>query len=177
MLFNLIISTFKHREEQAQHELINILEKFGDLNADTVTTDISGIILARTNIDIFEVVFKLKSTVYSDPWEIQYILRVLPIESVCSTDLKPIILGVKQLAAKISHDDNFRITVEKRHNSLESRQIIEEVAKEIDTGRVNLRRPDWIVLLEIVGQWTGISVIRPWQTFSSTIEKRNRTIL
>ena len=177
MMFNLIISTFKHQEEEAQHELINILEKFGDFKADTVTTDISGIILGRTNIDIFEVVFKLKSMVYSDPWEIQYILRVLPIESVCSTDLKPITLAVKELVAKISHDENFRITVEKRHSSLKSRQIIEEVARVINTAKVNLRKPDWIVLLEIVGRWTGISVIRPWQTFSSIVEKRNGTIL
>jgi tRNA acetyltransferase TAN1 len=67
--------------------------------------------------------------------------------------------------------------VEKRHSSLKSRQIIEEVARVINTAKVNLRKPDWIVLLEIVGRWTGISVIRPWQTFSSIIEKRNGTIL
>jgi tRNA acetyltransferase TAN1 len=123
------------------------------------------------------VILKLKSLINTDPWEVRYILRVIPVEQVTSTDLRLISLVVKSLVLKIRDNESFRITIEKRQSALRSNEIITAIAEEISCNKVDLEKPDWIILVEIVGQSTGISVIRPSQLFSSVIEKRNTAIL
>ena len=169
--FNLIVSTSRFREEQAQDEILNILEMFDDLESECEITPIKGILLAQTALDPFSVIEKLKEVVASEPWQVRYILRVLPIEVVVPTYLDAIKEATKELASKMHADDTFRITVEKRHSSFSSIQVINAVAGEI-RNKVDLEDPDWVVLIEIVASKTGISVIQPEQIFSSVIEKR-----
>jgi tRNA acetyltransferase TAN1 len=176
MNFNLIISTFRHREKEAYNEILNILNGAGDSQAQAEATDIVGIILGFTRIDPFYVVEMFRKLMIDKPWEIRYILRLLPIETVGPTQLEYIISGAKRLALKIKKHETFRITVEKRHSSLSSSDIIKAIGGSID-NKVNLERPDWIVLVEVVGILTGISVLRPYQIFSSVIEKRKISTL
>jgi tRNA acetyltransferase TAN1 len=171
MNFNLIISTFRHREEEAYNEILDILGRAGDSEAQAEVTDIIGIILGLTRNDPFQVIQIFRKLVIDKPWEIRYTLRVVPIEAVGPTQLEFIITDTKRLALKMQKHETYRITVEKRHTYLSSSDIIKAVAEYID-NKVNLKRPDWIVLVEIVGRLTGISVLKPNQIFSSVIEKR-----
>jgi tRNA acetyltransferase TAN1 len=167
---NLIVSTSRFREEEAQDEILDLLNMLGDSDAEAEITEIKGLLLAQTKLDPFEVVRRLKELVASEPWQVRYILRVLPIEVVVTTEIDVIKQAAKELAAKMGKD-SFRITVEKRHSPLESIEVIKAVAGEIES-KVDLENPDWIVLVEIIGAETGISVLRPDQLFSSVIEKR-----
>jgi tRNA acetyltransferase TAN1 len=172
MNFNLLASSSRHTEEDAQDELLDILEMFGDHESESEVTDISGIILGHTNLDIFQVINSLRELIKSEPWQIRFILRLLPIESVVCTDLGNIKNAVKNLAMKVPTGDTFRITVERRHTMISSSDIIGSIGKGID-NKVNLENPDWIILIEIVGKQAGISVLKPNQIFRTIIEKRN----
>jgi tRNA acetyltransferase TAN1 len=168
--FNLIVSTSRFREEEAQDEILDLLDMFGDPDAESEITEIKGLLLAQTALDPFKVVEKLKGLVASEPWQVRYVLRVLPVEVVVPTELDGIRQAAKQLANKIGND-SFRITVEKRHSPLESIEVIKAIAGEIES-KVDLGNPGWVVLVEIVGAQTGVSVIKPEQVFSSIVEKR-----
>jgi tRNA acetyltransferase TAN1 len=176
MTFNIIASTFRYREEDALDELQDILSKLGDQKSECEKSDVSGIILGYTHLDIYEVVRKLKSLVAAEPWQIHYLLRLLPVDAVVSTDLESIQKTAAILASKIGFNETFRITVEKRHSIFSTSQIIMPVANQI-RNKVNLENPDWIVLIEVVGKYTGISVLRPEQIFSSVVEKRQLSTL
>jgi tRNA acetyltransferase TAN1 len=169
--FNLIISSSRFREEEAQDEIMDLLEMFGDLDSESEITEIKGIIVAQTALDPFLVVDKLKELVAIEPWQVRYVLRVLPIEAVVPTDIDSVRGAAKELASRIGSDDTFRITVEKRHSPLASMDVINAIASEIGS-KVDLEDPDWVVLVEIIGVQTGISVIEPDQIFSSVVEKR-----
>lgn len=168
--FNLIVSTSRFREEEAQDEILDLLDMFGDPDAESEITEIKGLLLAQTALDPFAVVEKLKGLVASEPWQVRYVLRVLPVEVVVPTELDAIRQAAKQLANKIGND-SFRITVEKRHSPLESIEVIKAIAGEIE-NKVDLENPGWVVLVQILGAQTGVSVIRPEQVFSSIVEKR-----
>ena len=170
--FNLIVSTFRFREEDAADEALDLLDAFGDSEAEAEITDVTGLILARTAMNPIEVVEKLKEVVASEPWEVRYILRVLPIEKIVAPELEDIQGAAGELAsARIGQDESFRITVEKRHSHLHSAEIIDYVAEGVKK-KVSLENPDWVVLVEIIGKHAGISVVRPNQIFSSVVEKR-----
>lgn len=176
MNFNLIASTFKHREEDAQDELLEILELLGDYESESQDTDISGIVLGYTKLDPFEIVKALRELVKNEPWQIRYVLRLLPIEVVVYTESENIKNAAKKLALKIQSGNTFRITVERRHTLINSSDIISTIAKEID-NKVDLENPDWVVLVQVVGRQTGISVIKPNQIFRSVVEKRNNNTI
>jgi len=157
-------------EEEAQNEILDLLDMFGDPDGESEITEIKGLLVAQTALDPFEVVEKLKELVASEPWQVRYILRVLPIELVVSTDLDSIRRATRDLASKIGKD-TFRITVEKRHSALESIEVIKAIAGEVES-KVDLEKPSWIVLVEIIGPQSGLSVLRSDQMFSSVVEKR-----
>jgi len=168
--FNLIVSTFRFREEEAQDEILDLLDMFGDPDAESEITEIKGLLLAQAALDPFEVIEKLRKLVASEPWQLRYILRVLPVEKVVPTELDAIKQAAKDLSVKIGKD-SFRITVEKRHSSLKSVEIIKAIASEIES-KVDLENPDWVILVEIIESQTGLSVLRQNQMFSSVVEKR-----
>ena len=169
--FNLIISTYRFREEEAQDEVLDLLEAFGDPNAICEITEIKGLLLAQSSIEPTRVVERLKQITSSEPWQIRYILRVLPIMSVIPTGLKDIAGAASELSDRMGLEDTFRITVEKRHTPLESMEVINTVASRIQRS-VDLEHPDWIILVQILGAQTGVSVIAPDNIFSSVVEKR-----
>jgi tRNA acetyltransferase TAN1 len=176
MKFNLIASTFKYGEEDAQKELLDLLEILGDQRPRSQITDINGIVVAYTNLDLFQVINSLRELVKNEPWQVHYLLRLLPIESVVYTKTEDIRNAAKNLTLKMRSQDTFRITIERRHTLVSSADIIATVGSQIN-NKVDLSNPDWIVLIEIIGPLSGISVLKPNQIFSSVIEKRNSSIL
>ena len=170
--FNIIASTFKYGEEDAQEELLGLLELLGDHQQDVEITDINGIVVAYTNLGLFQVIDSLRRLVKNEPWQVRYILRLIPIELMVHTNLEDIANAVKSLTPKMHPQDTFRITIERRHTTLKPADIIARVASIID-NKVQLKNPDWIVLVEIIGAFAGVSILRPDQIFRSVVEKRN----
>lgn len=171
--FNLIVSTYRFREEDACHEILGLLDEFGDQEAEAEITDVTGLIVVRTAIDPFQVVEELKKLVSSEPWEVRYILRVIPVEKIVAPELEDVQGAAGELAsAKIKEEETFRITVEKRHSHLRSREIIAYIG-DVVRSKVDLDSPSWVILVEIIGRHAGVSVVRPDQTFSAVVEKRN----
>jgi len=172
MNFNLLVTTYRHREYDAVDELNEILQHF-NIDAQMIEIqNVSGIILALVNLNPFELIPKFKELLIEEPWQFRYILRVIPIERTLSTNLKNIEREVETLSMeKIRINDSFRISVEKRHTSTRSKDIIPSIANKF-RNKVSLENPDWIILIEIIGNKTGISVLKERDIFNSIIEKR-----
>jgi len=168
--FNLIVSCARRLENEACSEIWFLLGEIGDEDPKVETTEISGLIVAKTSLDPFQAVQKLREMLRRSPAEFRYTLKVVPIETVVPTRLKDIEEAATQLSAKIGENETFRVTVEKRHTELSTKKIIEAAAKHIDR-EVNLKNPDRIVLIEVMRGATGISVIKPDDILSIAKEK------
>jgi tRNA acetyltransferase TAN1 len=168
--FNLIVSTYRFREKDAQDEILEILELFGDPEPESEVIEIRGLLLAQTSLDPLAVIDRLRELVALEPWQLRYVLRVLPVQVVIPSGLESIAMAARDLAPKIGNE-TFRVTVEKRHNSLSSIRIVKAIASQI-SNKVDLENPNWVILVQILGRLTGLSVLRPNQIFSSVVEKR-----
>ena len=172
--FNLLVSAPRGKEHDACSELWFLLGEIGDERAEVDVTPVKGLICAKTALDPFEVVRRFRQLLAERPDEFRLIQRVIPIERVVRTDIEAIARVAQELAlAKISPAEKFRITVEKRHSQLGTMDIIRAAAEGIDRP-VDLKNPDKIVLIEVVGGLTGISVIRPGDILSVAKEKKAR---
>src|SRR4030042_618198 len=168
--FSLLATTSRGFGRAACRELKYLLEQVGDNAAFVDKTRIAGLVAARTSIDPFEAVKKLKDILSERPYEFRYLFRVIPIQKVVQTDVAEIEKAAVELRGKIGEGECFRITVEKRFTSLSSHAVIEAVAKNIKR-EVKLDKPDTIVLIEIVGGLTGVSVLTPNDVISVLKEK------
>jgi tRNA acetyltransferase TAN1 len=169
--FNLVVSTSRGNERNACSELWYLLGEVGDRASKTETTGIIGLIVAKTNLNPVESVHKLRSLLKERPWEFRYTLKVTPIERVVDASVDKIKEAGIELAQRIGKDEKFRITVGKRHTKLSSRALIEEIAKGIERV-VDLDDPDRIVLIEVVAESAGISLLRSDDVLSVEREKR-----
>jgi tRNA acetyltransferase TAN1 len=147
-----------------------LLEKIGDSSPSVERTGISGLIAAKSNIDPFEVIKQLRAILREHPYEFRFTLRVIPIERVVSTDLSQIQQTLAELSSRIGESETFRVTVEKRFTTTRTQDIIQAAAGNVKR-KVNLNEPDRIILIEVLGALTGVSVIRPKDILSVLKEK------
>jgi len=168
--FNLLVTTTRGNEDNVCSEVWYLLKEIGDEKAEVDRTRVSGLIAVKTSLNPFEVITKFREILKERPYEFRYSLRIIPIEKVVKTRVEEIQKAAEELASKIGENETFRITVEKRFTEISTRDIIEAAASKIER-KVNLERPDKILLIEIIGGLTGISVIRPEDIISVSKEK------
>jgi len=160
--FNLLISTSRYNEKNAKAEIWFTLLMCGDRYPIISGIKYPGLITALTNIDSKEVIYKIKKIRENDINFFQYILKIIPIDYVCETNIKTIKEFVdKYYRIYINEDQSFKIELIRRKNELVERDtVIESIAK-IVNNKVNLDNPDKIIRIEILGNVTGISFLNP----------------
>ena len=168
--FNLLVTTARGNEEDACSEIWYLLGEIGDSAVKVDKTGITGLIAAKTALNPFEIIEKFRVILKERPYEFRYALRVIPVEKVVRTDVGEIQRAVTELGSKIKEGETFRVTVEKRFTNTSTNDIIAAAAANIER-RVDLNRPDKIVLIEVVGGLTGVSVVKPQEILSIMKEK------
>ena len=155
---NLILTCPRHFEEEAKEEIRKTCNEFGDDNPEFFITNLPGIIKGKTSLNPLDVIQKIREKIQDEPWSIRYCLRIIPIQSVCSTNINEIKEQIQKMIKVFKPDESYRITIEKRNSKISSNEIISEIAKNIP-NKVSLDNPDWVVLIEIIEEETGIAVI------------------
>ena len=158
-------------ENEASSELFALLISIGDRSPEVWLTPVSGLVAARAAMDPIHIISGVAKIVDSEPWKIRYILRMIPVERVVDSKLDSIRDAVAQMAERIQKDETFRVTVEKRMTSL-SQSIIIQAAAEVVKRKVNLDHPDYVVLVEVIQDLAGISILKPEQILSVVKKKR-----
>lgn len=156
---NLIVTCPRNFEEEAQNEIKKILEELGDKTSEITITELSGILTVKTSIDHDSVIRKIKQILDDEPWSIRYSLRIIPIQSISTTSVDAIASEMKKLTGVIQKHESFKIVVEKRNSNISSKEIIAEIAKDMQ-NKVSMENPDWILLVEILGGKSGVSVVK-----------------
>ena len=168
--FNLLATTWRGNEENACSELWYLLREIGDSAPTVDKTGVAGLIAAKTAFNPFEVIEKFRKILHERSYEFRYTLRIIPVEKVVRTDLGEIQQAATELSSKIGEDETFRVTVEKRFTETPTQDIIEATAANIER-KVDLNNPDKILLIEVVGGLTGLSVIKPNEILAVMKEK------
>ena len=172
-MMNLIITCARHLEEDTEEELRDILDELGDSEIEVSISDMSGILTAQTKLDPIEVVKKMKEMLLDQPWSIRYCLRIIPIQKVIETKIEVIEMAISNISNQILDGETYRILIEKRNSDISSKEIITKIAHEIK-NKVSLDFPDKIILIEVLGGMTGISILKEADILS--IEKTKRSM-
>ena len=168
---NLIITCARSLESETKNEISKILDELGDQEPEILNVGMRGILMVNTVIEPSKIIDYVKNKMIEEPWLIRYCLRIIPIQMITETEIDKIKQNVIKLKDTIQKNDSYRITIEKRNTDISSTEIITEIAN-IFPNKVSLNQPDWIVLIEIVGNNTGISILKDDELFSLDKAKR-----
>ena len=155
---NLILTCPRHFEEEAREEIEKIINELGDENPEFSITNLPGIIIGKTSLEPLDVIQNIREKILDEPWSIRYCLRIIPVQHVCTTSISEIKDQVQNMIKIIKPEQSYRITIEKRNSKISSEEIISEIAKNI-TNKVSLDDPNWIILIQIIEEQTGIAII------------------
>ncbi|HJO32434.1 MAG TPA: THUMP domain-containing protein, partial [Nitrosopumilus sp.] len=111
--------------------------------------------------------------ILDEPWSVRYCSRIIPIQKVIETQIDEIEKCVSEISEQILQDDKYRISIEKRNSDISSKEIITKIANQIK-NKVSLEYPDKVILIEILGNKTGVSILKKSDVLS--IEKTKRSI-
>jgi len=168
---NLIITCARSLESETKNEIKKILDELGDQEPKILNVGMRGILMFNTIIEPSKIIDYVKNKMIEEPWLIRYCLRIIPIQMITETEIDKIKQNVIKLKDTIQKNDSYRITIEKRNTNISSNEIITEIAK-IFPNKVSLNQPDWIILIEILGNETGISILKNDEMFSLDKAKR-----
>src|SRR5437879_12687845 len=98
--FNLLLSSARGNEREANHEIRYLLKEHGDGFPKTDFALVSGLTVAKTSLDPVKVVSKLRPVLKYRPWQFSYILKVKPVEEVVPCDIASIGAAVVKRAGQ-----------------------------------------------------------------------------
>ena len=160
MDYNILATTEKITMSAASSQLWMNLRAIGDPEPKVSRSRIKGIVMAETTLNPIEAIIKLREHMESDVDRYERLFRIFPIVARVPTEVEDIVEEVKRQAGVIEEGQKFRITLEKRETEFRSLEIIDPVAAIVDS-EVDLNNPDWVILIEVMGKMTGISVMPP----------------
>lgn len=166
--FNLLVSCPWTMIWRAKREIAEVLKLLGDEHPVIRRTVARGIIGVKTCLDSREVVQGLQKLFIKDPLAFQYTLKWVPADFWTYSDMDSMKEAVMNLREKIHEGERWRMTVKKRrYTRYHKIGIIKELA-ELIHEEVDLKNPDKIVRVDIIGKYAAISVLSPNEIFSTT---------
>lgn len=165
--FNLLVSYPWAMFGRARREATYFLKLLGDQDPVIERTLARGILGVKTCLDSRVVIKGLRTLFASDPVGFQYTLKWVPVDRWTSSDIESMREVVLQIRNEIGLGERWRMTVEKRRYSLHHKiDIINALAELIDE-KVDLKEPDRILRVDIIGKYAGLSFLLPDEVFST----------
>jgi len=166
--FNLLVSCPWAMSGRARREIADVLKLLGDEHPVIERTVARGIIGVKTLLDSREVIHGLKRLFTKDPLAFQFTSKWVPTDFWTHSDMKSMKEAVINIRDRIRAGERWRMTVEKRRYTLYHKiDIIKELA-ELIKEKVDLKNPDKIVRIDIIGKYAAITVLSPEEVFSTS---------
>lgn len=164
---NLLVTFDPSNRWAARTEVKTILEELGETAPEFLKSNVRGLFKIRTKIDPKEVTKKLHGICRSNPSKFWYTYHWTPIERCCRSRISEMFKVVKELAEKISFEESWRFRINKRfYSRYHTKELIEQLAKYVNSPKVDLEHPQKIIQIEIIRGWAGLSLLEPKELFS-----------
>lgn len=167
---NLIVTSAKGLEARASAEFKEVALLAGLKKVTIEKSGYDGIIEVDAENPKALLQF-ISDFVRSEPFKVRFMMRIIPVDKVVDTRMDAIVAAVKEFANKIAASESFRITIEARDSPYKEKELIDAIADVVDR-KVNLNSPDKVVLLQVFGEYSGVSVLSPSEILSIPKLKR-----
>jgi len=168
---NLLVTSQKGSEAKASAEFKEIALQRGHRKLHMEKAGFDGILEIEIENSRDFIAF-MRDYVRSEPFRVHFIQRMIPVDIVVDTTLEQIKEAATQIAPQILEGETFRIDITERDSPTSRKELIDTIAGVVDR-KVNLNSPDKVFNVEVMGEYTAMSVARPDEILSITKLKRS----
>lgn len=154
---NMIVTFDPNKASSAKAEVERLLR---DIN-ETARIEESAIngIFKLTVSDPKSIVKKMVEMCKNTPEKFNRTFHWTPVDRWCKTSISEMQEIVKDLAGNIRENESWKMTIEKRQCEEHERELITKLTGVVNRDKVNLKDPDKIIRIDIMGDETSISVL------------------
>jgi tRNA acetyltransferase TAN1 len=168
---NLLITSQKGSEAKASAEFKEIALQRGHRKLRIEKSGFDGVLEIEIENSRDFIAF-MREYVRSEPFRVHYIQRMIPVDIVVDTTIEQIKDAATQVAPQILPGETFRIDITERDSPTTRKELIDTIAGVVDR-KVDLNSPNKVVQVEVLGEYSAISVVRPDEILSITKLKRS----
>jgi tRNA(Ser,Leu) C12 N-acetylase TAN1 len=168
---NLLVTSQKGSEAKASAEFKEIALQRGHRKLHIEKAGFDGILEIEIE-NARDFIAFMREYVRSEPFRVHYIQRMIPVDVVVDTNLEQIKEAATRIAPQVLEGETFRIDITERESPTSRKELIETIAGILDR-KVNLDSPDKVFNVEVLGEYTAMSVARPDEILSITKLKRS----
>ena len=130
-----------------------------------------GIAVAHTSLDNRQVIHQCRELFHHEKIRFDFAVKWVPVDYWCWTDLDTIKQLIdEKVLPRIQPEESWVMQVNKRRwQTYHTIDIITALAADI-SRKVNLSQPDKIVWIDVIGNETAVSVLKPDEIFSVICE-------
>ena len=168
---DLLVSYPWGRFYPARREALHALKLLGDHDAAMRWTFVMGIGVVHTRLDNRQVIHQCRELLHQGEMRFEFAVKWVPVDYWCWTDLEAMSQLIdEKVLPRIKPNESWAMRVNKRRwQTYHTDDIVTALAAHIDRP-VNLSHPDKIVWVDVIGNDTAISVLKPDEIFSAILE-------
>lgn len=161
---NLLVTFDPNKPASAKEEIQNLLRELNE----SVKIEDSGIggVFKLTVSDSRKAVRKLSELCRNSPDKFNRTFHWVPIDRWCSSDVERMQQAIRELANNIDDNEKWKLSLERRNYPLHERELMIKLTEVIDKPNVDLKNPDKIIRVDILGERAGIAVLRSDELFN-----------
>jgi len=168
---NLLVTSQKGSEAKASAEFKEIALQRGHRKLHIEKSGFDGVLEIEIENSRDFIAF-MRDYVRSEPFRVHFIQRMIPVDVVVDTNLEQIKEAASQIAQQVLSGETFKIDSTERDSPISRKELIDTIAGLVDR-KVNLNSPDKVFNVEVLGEYTAMSVVRPDEILSITKLKRS----
>ena len=164
-----LVSSQVHLEKNALSEAAGILSNFADIGSFNVKLlPVGGLGLLKSDnpIEISESINGLIQELLVTE-KLYYCYKIIPLEFFDLFSEEMIMRWVDENKSRILESESWRVAINKRHSSLNTQNLINQIASRIKNP-VDLKNPAKIIEIEIIGKFLGLAILKPYQLLQFT---------
>lgn len=155
---NMLITYDPAHPGKARDEAKTLLEDAKE-SPEFADSEVDGVFLVRVS-DPKKAVRKLAGVCKDEPERFNYTFKWVPVDRWCSSDMDDMSEAVKGLEGRIGDDESWKLDLSKRkYDKYSTTDLIMGLTENISKPNVDLKKPDKIVKVDIIGDEAAISLL------------------
>jgi len=170
---NLIVTFDPSHVGSAKEEVNGILRKVKK-EAKHLKSEIDGLFKLKVD-NPKKIVKSLNKLCSKSPELFEKTFHWVPIEKWCKSTIKDMQKVIKKLQEEIKKTDKWKMELAKRHyNKAHTTELILKLTEVVDKPKVDLKNPEKIIQVEIIGNKAGLSLLGADEFLNTVKMKRSK---
>lgn len=168
---NLLVSYDPCHVGSAKEEMENILKEMKK-DFKSIKSDIDGLFKLKVK-EPKKLVKEISKIAKKDMSKFEKTFHWTPIDKWCKSGVKDMQAVIKKLVKDIKKTDKWKLDLSKRKYDKEgTTELILRLTEIVDRPKVDLKNPDKIIKVEIIGNKAGLSLLGADELFSAAKLKK-----